>query len=263
MKPNKLAGVFLFLAVCIMALAPFASAQQKKPQLYFVEDYMVKPSMVATYEAASKDLIATVFQPYNWSWPLETYVTEDFHYYCVYPIASLTDLDKAFATFNEILGKFGEQKWDALNRKMGDASEYYKQGTFTFSPELSYIPEKPRLKPEEEKFIYWGFCYVMPGREREFEALFKKIVELCKSKKLAIQFNTFVGGIGADSPLYFYTEYGRTIADFFMTAEKTDKILGQEITDIWNKVLSLMRKYEFKTGFVRPDLSFIPTAKAK
>jgi hypothetical protein len=263
MKPNKLAGVFLFLAVCIMALAPFASAQQKKPQLYFVEDYVVKPSMVATYEAASKDLIATVFQPYNWSWPLETYVTEDFHYYCVYPIASLTDLDKAFATFNEILGKFGEQKWDALNRKMGDASEYYKQGTFTFSPELSYIPEKPRLKPEEEKFIYWGFCYVMPGREREFEALFKKIVELCKSKKLAIQFNTFVGGIGADSPLYFYTEYGRTIADFFMTAEKTDKILGQEITDIWNKVLSLMRKYEFKTGFVRPDLSFIPTAKAK
>jgi hypothetical protein len=263
MKPNKLAGVFLFCAVCIMALAPMVSAQQKKPQLYFIEDYVIKPSMAAAYEATHKDLIATVFLPYNWPWPLQTFVSEDFHYYLVYPIASLTDLDKAFAVFSGILGKVGEQKWDALNRKIGDATEYYKQGTFTSSPELSYIPEKPRLKPEEEKFIYWGFCYVMPGREKEFEALFKQIVGLCKSKKLTIEFDTFVGGIGADAPLYFYTEYGRTIADFFMTSEKTDKILGPEITDIWNKVLSTLRKYEFKAGLVRPDLSYVPAAKAK
>ena len=70
MKPNKLAGVFLLCAVCIMALAPLASAQQKKPQLYFIEDYVIKPSMAAAYEATHKDLIATVFLPYNWSWPL-------------------------------------------------------------------------------------------------------------------------------------------------------------------------------------------------
>jgi len=152
---------------------------------------------------------------------------------------------------------------DALNRKMGDAAEYYKQATFTFSPEISYIPEKPRLKPEEAKFAYWGFCYVMPGREKEFEALFKKIVELCKSKKLTIQFNTFSGGIGTDASLYFYTEFGRTAGDYFMTAEKTDKILGQDITDIWNKVMSLMRKYEIKMGSVRSDLSYAPAAKAK
>jgi hypothetical protein len=263
MKPNKLAGVFLLCAVCILALAPMASAQQKKPQLYFIEDYVIKPSMAAAYEATHKDLITTVFLPYNWSWPLQTFVSEDFHYYLVYPLASLTDLEKAFGVFSEILGKVGEQKWDALSRKMGDATEYYKQGTFTLSPDLSYIPEKPRLKPEEEKFIYWGFCYVIPGKEKDFEAHFKKIVELCKSKKLTIQFNTFVGGIGTDAPFYFYTEYGRTIADFFMTAEKTDKILGPEITDIWNKVLSTLRKYEFKTGFFRPDLSFVPAAKAK
>jgi hypothetical protein len=263
MKPKKWAGVFLFLAVCVLALTVAAAAQEKKPQLYFVEDYVVKPSMVPQFEAAFKEFMATVFKPHNWPWPVGTYVTEDFHYYFVYPFENMAEIDKAFATFVEILGRIGADKWDALNKKMGDATEYYKQGTFTFYPELSYIPEKPRLKPEEEKFAYWGFCYVMPGREKEFEALFKKIVELCKSKKLTIQFNTFIGGIGTDAPLYFYTEFGRTAGDFFMTSEKTDKILGQEITDIWNKVLSLMRKYEFKTGSVRPDLSFAPAAKAK
>ena len=263
MKPNKMAGVFLLLAVGVAALALLAPAQEKKPQLYFVEDYVIKPSMVAQYEAASKEVIATIFQPHSWSWPLVTYVTEDFHYYCVYPIASLIDLDKAFATFYEILGKFGEQKWDALNRKMGEAAEYYKQATFTFSPELSYFPDKPRLKPEEEKFVYWGFCYVMPGREKEFEGLFKKVAAVFKSKKIANGFNTFTGGIGTEAPFYFYAEFGRTMGDFFMTAEKTDKALGQEITDLWNKMLALMRKYEYKTGTVRPDLSFTPPAKAK
>lgn len=262
MKPKKWAGVFLFLVFCFLAIS-MAAAQEKKSQLYFVEDYVVKPSMVPQFEATLKDVIATLYKPYNFPWPQTTYATEDFHYYFLYPMESLTDLDKAFATFYDILGKFGAQKWDALNRKMGDAAEYYKQATFTFRPEISYIPEKPRLKPGEEKFAYWGFCYVMPGRENEFELLFKKIVELCKAKKLAIQFNTFIGGIGTDAPLYFYTEFGRTAGDFFMTAEKTDKILGQDITDIWNKVMSLTRKYEFKMGSVRPDLSYAPAAKAK
>ena len=183
MKPNKLAGVFLALAVCVLALSIISTAQEKKSQLYFIEDYVVKPSMVVQFETAIKDLTATVLKPYNWPWPMETYATEDFHYYFLYPFENLAEIDKAFATFSEILGKFGAQKWDALNRKMGDAAEYYKQGTVTFSPELSYIPEKPRLKPEETKLVSWGFCYVLPGKEKDFEEQFKKMAALSSPKR--------------------------------------------------------------------------------
>jgi len=263
MKPNKLAGVFLLLAVGVMALALLAPAQEKKPQLYFVEDYVIKLSMVPQFEAAFKEVMATVWKPYDWPWPLKTYATEDFHYYFLYPFENLAEIDKAFATFNGILGKFGEQKWDALNRKMGDATDYYKQGTVTFSPELSYIPDKPQLKPEEEKFVYWGFCYVMPGREKEFEAQFKKIVALFKAKKVTHGFNSWIGGIGTEAPLYFYSELAKSAADFFLTSEKVMKIVDPEVTELWNKTLALMRKYEYKTGSVRPDLSYMPAAKAK
>jgi hypothetical protein len=261
MKPNKLVAVFLFLAIGVIAFVLPTPAQEKKPQLYFVEDYLVKPGMVSQFEAAVKELNAALWAPYNWPWAMETYATEDFHYYLCYPMASLTDLDKAFSVFNEILGKFGEQKWDAINRKFGDASEYYKQSTLNFSPELSYIPEKPRLKPEEMKFVYWGFCYVMPGKEKELEAQFKKIAALFKAKKVASGFNTFVGGIGLDLPLYIYTEVGKSPADFFLTSEKVMKIVDPEVTQLWNKTLTVMRKYEFKTGAYRPDLSYFPVKK--
>lgn len=263
MKPKKWAGVFLFLAVCVLALSIAATAQEKKPQLYFIEDYVVKPSMVPQFEAALKDLIATVYKPYNWPWPMETYSTEDFHYYFLYPFKNMAEIDKAFAVFSEILGKFGEQKWDALNRKMGGASEYYKQGTVTLSPELSYIPEKPRLKPEEMKFVYWGFCYVMPGREKEFEAQFKKIVALYESKKIDHGFKCWIGGLGTDLPFYFLSETGKSTADLFLTEEKVMKLVNPDITTIWNEMLGMMRKYEFKTGWIRPNLSFAPEAKAK
>ena len=219
MKPNKLAGVFLFLAVSVIALAPVAAAQENKPQLWFVEDDLVKPAMVSQFEAVIKEFNAAMWTQFNWPWAMETYATEDFHYYLCYPMASLTDLDKAFSIFNEILGKFGEQKWGALNRKLGDTIESIKQSTVTFSPELSYVPEKPRLKLEEMKFVYWGFCYVLPGREKEFEAQFKKIAALFKARNVDSGFNTWVGGIGADLPLYLYTEVGKSPADFFLASE--------------------------------------------
>ncbi len=263
MKPSKLAGIFLFLAVCVLALTVAAAAQEKKPQLYFVEDYVVKPSMVLQFEATFKEVMATVYKPYNWPWPVETYATEDLHYYFLYPFENLTEIDKAFATFYEILGKFGEQKWDALNRKMGDASEYYKQGTITLSPELSYVPEKPRLKPGEAKFVNWGFCYVLPGKEKDFEEQFKKIVAVYKAKKISQGFNGWIGGMGTEMPFYFYTETAKSAADLFLTGEKVIKLVDPEATAIWNTMLGLMRKFETKMGSFRPDLSFVPPAKAQ
>lgn len=263
MKLNKLTGVFLFITVCVLALSVAATAQENKSQFYFFEDYAVKPSMVLQFEAALKEAIAALYGPYNWPRPMETYSTEDFHYYLFYPLENLAEVDKMFASSYEIVGKIGEQKWDALNKKFGDATEFYKQCTVTLSPDLSYIPEKPRLKPEEMKFFCWGFCYVLPGREKEFEAQLKKIVVLFKSKRINQGFNSCIGGLGMDRPSYVYSEMGKSPADFFLSSEKVMKLADPEATNIWNTVLGLMRKYEFKTGLVRPDLSYTPPAKVK
>jgi hypothetical protein len=263
MKPNKLACAFLFLAVSVLAFALPAPAQEKKPQLYFVEDDVVKPAMVAQFEAALKETVTTLFKAYGWPWPFQVYATEDFHYYILYPFESITEIDKGFSIWYEMVGKFGEQKWDVLNKKMGDTTEYIKQGTVTLSPELSYVPERPRLKPEEMKSVYWGFCYVLPGREKDFEAQTKKIVALYQAKKISEGFKTWIGGMGTELPFYFFSMTAKSPADMFVTDEKTTKLLDPEATAIWNAMLKLMRKFESKMGTARPDLSYIPPAKVK
>lgn len=263
MKPNRLACALLFLAVSFLAFALPAPAQEKKPQLFFIEDDVVKPAMVAQFEAALTETVATLFKAYSWPWPFQVYATEDFHYYILYPFESLSEVDKGFGIWYGMVGKLGEQKWDALNRKMGETTEYIKQGTVTLSPELSYTPEKPRFKPEEAKFVYWGFCYVMPGKEKDFEAQTKKIVALYQAKKISGGFKTWIGGMGTEMPFYFFSMTAKSAADMFVTDEKTTKLLDPEATAIWNVMLKLMRKYEFKTGMPRPDLSYAPPVKAK
>ncbi|HYA48835.1 MAG TPA: hypothetical protein VEG35_03965 [Burkholderiales bacterium] len=263
MKPIKSAVTLLFLAAAVLAFATPAPAQEKKPQLYFIEEDVVKPAMVAQFEAVVKEVNATLFKAYGWPWPFQVYATDDFHYYFLYPFESLTEIDKGFSIWYGMIGKLGEQKWDALNRKMGDTTEYVKQGTVTLSPQLSYVPEKLPFKPEEAKFIYWGFCYVLPGKEMDFEAQLKKMVALYKAKNVPAGFKSWIGGIGTEMPFYFFSETGRSAADMFLTDEKVTKLVDPEATAIWKDMLKLMRKYEFKTGMPRPDLSYTPPPKAK
>jgi len=263
MRSKKRVLVFVVLAVGILALGQTVAGQEKKPRLFLVEDDVVKPALVSQFEAALKETVADVFTAYGWPWPFDVYATEDFHYYVLYPFESLSEIEKAFGIWNEMVGKLGAEKWDALNRKMGEATEYIKQGTVTLSPELSYVPEAPALKPEEVKFVYWGFCSVQPGKEKDFEAQLRKMVELYKARKAPAGFKSWIGGIGTEMPFYFYSETARSGSDLFLMDEKTMKLIDPEATAIWNDMLKLLRKYESKTGAYRPDLSYAPAAKAK
>ncbi|HOW85712.1 MAG TPA: hypothetical protein P5119_00955 [Candidatus Aminicenantes bacterium] len=263
MRSDHRVLVFVVLAVGVLTLGLTAAGQEKKPRLFFVEDDVVKPAMASQFEAALKETVESVFKAYAWPWPFDVYATEDFHYYILYPFESLSEIDKGFGIWNEMLGKLGAGKWDALNRKMGETTEYVRQGTVTLSPELSYAPEAPGLKPEEVKFVYWGFCSVLPGKEKDFEEQLGKMVALYKARKVPAGFQSWIGGIGTEMPFYFYSETAKSGSDLFLMDEKVMKLIDPEATAIWSAMLKLMRKYESKMGAYRPDLSYAPSAKAK
>ena len=139
--------------------------------------------------------------------------------------------------------------------------EYIKQGVIRTRPDLSYVPENPRLKPEEGVYIRWGQCYVKADKTREFEEIMKKWVALFKEKNIGGGFNTFMGEMGTDNPFYFWAEYGKSPADFYTWNEKESEMLGDELMPLWLKTLGLLRKFEGKGGMIRPELSYIPKKK--
>jgi len=255
-------GIFVFFMVAIMvaigSLTIYAQAEKPPPQFYFVEDNVVKPSKVNEFEAAAKEFLAMI-EKYQFPYPCYTYMADDFHYYFVYPMENFSDIDKAYKVFYEILAEFGEEKWQAINKQMGKTLEYLKQGTFMEQPALSYAPQGQQVDLEKVPYTYWGFAYGKPGLERELEANLKEWVALYKSKEIPMGFTTYMGGLGTDMPLYFWTLRAENAAEYWQLDEKIVEELGPEkVMALWNKTLALLRKYEYKTGLFRPDLSYLP-----
>jgi len=248
-------GVFLF--VCLISSGYLARAEEQMPELFLVFDAVVKPSMADEYEAITKEMIA-MYPKYDWPYAFYTYSTEDFHYYIVYPVKDLAEVEKAWQTWYGIVEKMGAAKWDDLSKRMGKTYEYERYHMCRYLPDLSYVPENPRVKTEDAPFTYWGMCYVLPGMEKKVEENFKTFVEIFSKHKISSGWDTYIGEMGTDTPFYFYIERGKSAGDFWSHSDKITEKIGQETTSLWKKTLALFRKYEYKTGMFRPDLSYIP-----
>lgn len=250
-----LCGVFLFL--CLISSGYQAKAEEKMPELIYVFDAVVKPSMADEYEAIAKEMLG-VYSKYGWPYKFYTYSTEDFHYYFVYPVKDLADVEKAWQTWYGIVEKMGAAKWDELSKRMGKTYKYERAAMYRYRADLSYVPENPMVKMEEAPYTYWGGCYLIPGMEKEMEENFKKFVEIFSKHKIDSGWETWVGETGTDMPFYFYVERGKSAGDFWSHSDKVTEKIGGEITSLWRKTQALMRKYEYKTGMFRPDLSYMP-----
>jgi hypothetical protein len=246
----------LILGACCF-LPAVAQAQEQKQQLNLVYDFAVKPAMVAKFEAGVKREIE-LGSPTTWS----AFSTDDFHYYFVTPIQNYAGIDSMDKADNEWSAKVGKEKIDALMKSYEGTFEYYKAVVIRFLPELSYAPKMPGPKPEEGNFMHWGFASVEFGKGKEFRDVMKQWVALYDSNKIPMGWNTFVGIMGVEAPLYLWAERAKSEAQYYADDEKATKTMGEaKVTELYNKTLSVCRKFESKTGWARPELSNKPKGK--
>jgi hypothetical protein len=130
-----------------------------------------------------------------------------------------------------------------------------------FRPDISFLPEKERLKPEEIGFYTWDFVWITPGKEEEFEAVNKEWIALSKAKDARDPFLTYMGGLVTKMPVYVWFEYGRSAADYAVTEEEFWKAMGEEGAALSKKTRALIEKIDTKTGRYRPDLSYSPKTR--
>ncbi len=252
----------IFMVVFLMGFSlvfTASQAEEQKSALLLVEEQIVKPAKIAELEAALKEMVAYCVEhnfPYGW----ETYSDDNYRYYYVIPIKDLSDINNVMKASAELGKKVGEP-WQTMMNKYVGTYEYVKMGVIRTRPDLSYVPEKPRLQPDEAVYIRWGMCYVKADKTAEFEEIMKKWVALFKKNNIVDGFNTFMGEMGTDNPFYFWAEYGKNPADFFSHSDKVMEILGDEAMPLWSKTLDLLRNYEGKGGLARPELSYIPKKK--
>jgi hypothetical protein len=249
----------LALLALISAIPPVLSSQDQAPppQLYLMGDFLVDASRASEYEAAFKDLLASLAK-HGFPILFDTYSTDDSHYYFIFGLENFAGVDRWWAAWRDHARKMGSNAFQALRRRMAAAELEWVYKFWYFRPDLSFLPERERLKPEEIGYYTWDFVWLVPGSEAEFEALNKEWIALSRSREARDPFMTYAGDLGTDGPVYCWFEYGRSAADYAAAEEAFWKSMGDAGADLSKRTRAVIRRLETKTGRYRPDLSYAP-----
>lgn len=250
----------LALVFCFCSLSTLAHSVEEKPKLYFVQEFVVKPSKIADFETILKET-ASIYTKHNMPYPYHVINMDNYHYLALFPINNYGEVDEMYMAVFEVFDKVGKEKIQEMHERHGDAIEHQKSYFIRYSPELSYTSENPRFEPEEANFMYIPHLYVKPGKESEFEEICKEWVALDTSVNRTDSYELFAGDIGTEMPFYFWVARAKSAADFYGQQEVYSTKGGEKIMDLWNRTMALCRKYDETSGLFRPDLSYIPKEK--
>jgi hypothetical protein len=257
MKTLIKAALVLSLNAFLFARPGAIDAQEAKPQLYLVGDFLADTSRVGEYEAALRALLAGL-EKHGFPFAFRTFSTDDNHYYTLTPLKDYAGTDHWIKAWGELGAKMGPEALPALQGRIVAAEIKRAYGFWYYRPDISFLPEKERLKPEEIGYYTFDFVWLIPGKEAEFEALNREWAVLSKAKGARDPFFTCAGDLGMTIPVYLWVEYGRSAADYTATEDEFWKAMGKEGADLSKRTRAVIRRMESKTGRYRPDLSYLP-----
>ena len=258
MKKHLVVG--MAAAVCVMGAGVRAGEEHgaEKPQLYCIYKEIVKPPLTEQYETAIKYMISE-FKAYQIDPEkvhFKTISGPEIGYLYVMPIENFAGMDEMRANWREAVEVIGKEKFEDMVAPAEEAIDHVEVFHAIRRADLSYVPENPRLKPDEVEYIHYGFYYVIPGKEKEFEALAGEFVELYKSNNIDSGWVIFQAITGSDLPALVVAHAAKSSADYYSNRERVREVVGEEAKKLGEKVGALVRKMEFQEGMPRPDLSY-------
>lgn len=257
---------FALIALALLTSLSAFAADAPKPQLYAVHDETANPSMIPQYESVTKGLLKA-FNEKNVTSPsfyVTTFMTSDMHYVYVTPIDNFAQLDQVNKDWMDAANIVGADRWAELMKRGNASMVSYDEEVWTQRLDLSYQPENPRISMADHRYYRWQFYYLKPGTEQQAEQIAKDYVALFKEKKIADSYTIFTAVNGHDLPILLVTIPAKSAADFAAAEEKNNAILGDGLKALQARVMAIMRKFEQREAWLRPDLSrFPPTPAAK
>jgi len=254
MKGRAAVFVLMGLLVSLCALTAPAQTEESEPQLWFMGHNVIKPSMMNELEADLKEMVA-YSEKHNYQYPWYTLMTDNYHVYYAIPVKDKNDIDEMFKTWGELAEKVGKP-WQDMMEDYFNCYEYTGQFLLRHRPDISYNPEKTEGEQEEANFYVWHIDYVYPGKEAEYEAIYKEWASMNKSLNYAGAYNLYAGEMGIEGPFYIGEASGKSLSQWYKGNEKFWEEVGKEGQERTDRRRKLIRKHETKHLWYRPDLSY-------
>jgi hypothetical protein len=249
----------LFLASLAALLLPTAVAAQddEQPQMFFVHQEHVKPSMIGEYEAAAVDWMELMRGSEAAKGNIEyfAYSGPQVGFVYVVPIDDFSHFSEMGDAFDAVAEEVGAP-WEEAGHRSDMAADHFESGFYVHRPDMSYEPANPRLSDGEARMVHWDFWYALPDKTDDLEAVAREFVELYKSKNIDTGWNVYQAITGGDLPLYVVAIQARSEADYYANEARLNDIVGEEAEKLGMKALKAARRVEPFVAWFRPDLSF-------
>lgn len=250
---------FLLLAAWVMNMFIFplnAQDQANHYQGYIIWEDRVFPSRVEPYEKMVREQMA-LYAEAGFPYRIDVYNTSEYVYYWVFEIDQYADIDTLHQEFNRVYLE-DPDRLEAINDGYTGTHESTLSWTCYSDPSLSFKPRGLHQPDSERPYLHIGFCYPEKGKMQQAREVMEGYVDLAREKQAVLGWDTFIGDMGVETPLFFWASYTKDAAEFFrLNASDFDR-MGDSADDLWMKLQGVMRKYEEKTGWLRKDLSYSP-----
>lgn len=253
---------FVLAIIFVLGFMPMtmnAQEPEKRYQLYWVIDEVVKPSMASEYYEAGKKW-AALLAKFEYPAPFNVYWTDDNHVLWVTPIRNFGDIDKHEEAFSKLRTKSPDEFKEAYDAFTGT---YVSNRSCVYALDLKYsiIAEDAQTKAEEANFVHFNIYYFEPGKEAELEKIWDEFKAYMKDKEIVQNWYYYWGAMGTDNPVLLAAAPAKNVREFWEDNAKMWEILGKEAGAFQKKMMKYVTKEEMKMAWIQKELSYTPAKK--
>jgi hypothetical protein len=256
MKLSSIHTLIALLALLIYSSTSVAQEESDHYMGYIIWEDVVFPSGVKAYEEMTKKQML-LYKDESFPHRVDVYSTSDFIYYWVFQVDNYADIDTLYMDFNKIYQHVPDRV-NEINDGFVGTHESTLSWTCYFDRELSYKPSEQVQSEDAKPFMSLGFCYPKKGSMDEAREVMKGYVRLATEKKVKLGWDTYIGDMGVETPMLFWASFTKDAGEFYSLNSADFDLMGDRADELWNELISLMRKYEEKSGWYRKDLSYHP-----
>ncbi|MFO7962784.1 MAG: hypothetical protein R6U50_02585 [Desulfobacterales bacterium] len=281
-------GLSIFMLFCMGWAGAYAEKLMPASQSYFYIEVECLPSDAGEYEKAQKNTLE-LYRKHDFPFSFSYYTSDDLLKLMVFEIDAYSDIDQIVTALSDIKGKLGEDKNPPccfpFNERYADA----RCRCFTVRRDLSYAPANPLFRNEHPdpiakvKGYFWRGYYIEPENKEKAEAVAKKWRKIYESRHTENGYEVFTAQWRRETPtftsllvsenlsdyvshlrkdqeagsVFVVLQNGRN-ADHAILRKKTENMLGEEGSNLFNETKQIASKFEQKWIVAHSGLSYRP-----
>jgi hypothetical protein len=257
MKKHCHTVILLAVMVVLPMFQVEAQEEKQNDQLWYCWEETVKPELWEEYLELSKEMLE-VCKEENFPYPIFTWTHSSMVYELWTPLNSLSEIDSLDAAWENIIKKWGEEKYEAFN---GTKLHNYSK-TVTILGDLSYMPENPELTGDERIYGHWIEIYLKPGKQKEFMEAVKELNNQRRAFGIKAYLGFGEGGIGYQSPSFhaFYThESQEALNNYYDSTPEAYKEKFEEYLETIQKLM--IKPPTISQYYLLWELSYTPASQ--